>query len=233
MRCAPTARAADRGIDLSAANRGIDQSSLPFAAGEGEGWGGVACAGKAPPPDLPLRCAQGEEKTPAIRIARRYLSPQRILQPHGGHSLPLANGQGKGWGGVRSRGDLPHPLPTSPCAARKGRRKHPPSAPRADIFPLNESFSRTEATPSLWPKAKGRAGEGFGVAAICLTPSQPPPALRARGGVELEARCFAPSLSPQAKGRRKHPLPTQAEENARSSAVRMSADRFRLTESFR
>ena len=35
---------------------------LPFAIGEAEGWGGVLLARTAPPPDLPLRYAQREEK---------------------------------------------------------------------------------------------------------------------------------------------------------------------------
>ncbi len=37
---------------------------LPFAEGEGEGWGGVVSDDGNPPPNLPLRDAQGEERTP-------------------------------------------------------------------------------------------------------------------------------------------------------------------------
>src|SRR5690606_34493836 len=45
---------------------------LPFAAGEGEGWGGVhLLANGHPLPTSPLRCAQGEESNPTRELIHR------------------------------------------------------------------------------------------------------------------------------------------------------------------
>jgi hypothetical protein len=50
----------------------VTHVSLSFAEGKGECWGGVLSIididETQPPPDLPLRCAQGEENILRLRL---------------------------------------------------------------------------------------------------------------------------------------------------------------------
>jgi hypothetical protein len=103
-----------------------DPNSLPFAIGEGKGWGGGRRA------QMSLGCKSNPLPTSPC-AARKGRSRSSTEQ----NSLPFAIGEGKGWGGVRrapmSLGCRSNPLPTSPCAARKGRSR---SSPERELPPL-------------------------------------------------------------------------------------------------
>ena len=78
-------------LPFAEANRGDKFYPLPFAEGEGEGWGGVLWFGGAvaielPPPNLPLRYAQGEETINPARDGRWRLPPSQYR----GNAVPGA-----------------------------------------------------------------------------------------------------------------------------------------------
>ncbi len=180
-----------------------DQNSLPFAIGEGEGWGGVRRA--------PMWLSRRSNPLPTSPCAARK---GRSHSSTGQNSLPFAIGEREGWGGVRrapmSLGCRSNPLPTCPCAARKGRSR---SSTDQNSLPFaigegGEAWryeSPIRASLSALANARaGRVGEGF-AGRRCgwvagATPSQPPPALRARGGA---GRRLTRTPSPALRARRR------------------------------
>ncbi len=150
----------------------------------------------APPPDLPLRYAQGEEKD---REARRAAGTMRQAVA----SLPpFRAAKGRVGEGLIGHGESARSPPSRPPPALRARGGE---GPRSSLRCRNNAPSCSFA-----PSLSRSEGEGWGGVdghseSARRTPSRPPPPLRARGGEgpRSSRRCrsnargcsFAPSLS--------------------------------------